>query len=514
MRANARRALRPARAISTSLPAPVGGWNARDALGDMADTDAVSLENWFPATSYVMTRNGFTKYSTGYPSQVETIFAYSGGATRKIFGVSGTAIYDATTGGAVGAAAVSGLTNARFQYINMTTAAGSFLMCVNGADVLQYFDGTNWTADGGTYSITGVNTNTIIGINLFKNRPWLIPKNTLKAWYLPTSAIQGAAAALDLSAVAMHGGYLMAMATWTIDAGFGVDDLAVFITSEGEVIVYRGTDPSSASTWALVGVWWLGTPIGRRCFVKFGGDVLLLTQDGLYPLSNALLSDRLDQRAALTNKIQYAISVALTNYSSNFGWQMLPYPKGDMLFLNVPISVGNQQQYVMNTITKQWCSFTGWLANCWEVYADDPYFGGNTYIGKAWNTQADAGAAITSTALQAFNYFDKPGVQKRFTLMRPTFQSSGIPSVSANMSTDFNQDLSTAPLSFTPPNYGLWDTAIWDAGLWAGGTAIFNQWQGTTGVGYCGAPKVKATSSSISLFWVSTDIVYEQGATL
>lgn len=514
MRANLRRAPRPGTSVSTSIPAPTGGWNARDALSDMSPTDAVTLENWFPATTYVATRSGFTKYSTGYPGQVESIFAYAGGAARKMFGVSGTAIYDATAGGAIGAAAVSGLANARFQYINITTTAGSFLMCVNGADVLQYFDGTTWSADGGTYSITGINTNTIIQINLFKNRVWLIPKATLKAWYLPTSSIQGAAASLDLSSIAMHGGYLMAMATWTIDSGSGVDDLAAFITSEGEIIVYKGTDPTSAATWALVGVWWLGTPIGRRCFVKYAGDVLLLTQDGLYPLSRALISDRLDRRTALTEKIQFAISTVISSYGANFGWQILPYPKENMLFLNIPISVGNQQQYVMNTITTQWCNFTGWVANCWELYSDDPYFGGNTYIGKAWNTNADAGANITSIALQAFNYFKSPGLQKRFTMMRPIFQSSGTPTVFANINTDFNQNVSTAPLIFTQPTYGAWDSAIWDSALWGGAPVVFNQWQGATGVGIAGAPAVKATTGAITTYWLSTDIVYEKGAVL
>ncbi len=86
----------------------------------------------------------------------------------------------------------------------------------------------------------------------------------------------------------------------------------------------------------------------------------------------------------------------------------MPYPNGTMLILNVPVAVGIQQQYVMNTITKQWCNFTGWPANCWELYADAPYFGANGYIGKAWTTQADAGQNINCNALQAFNYFKKP----------------------------------------------------------------------------------------------------------
>jgi hypothetical protein len=57
----------------------------------------------------------------------------------------------------------------------------------------------------------------------------------------------------------------------------------VFVTDQGEVMVYRGTDPSSASTWALIGIWIVGAPIGNRCLMKYGGDLLVLTLDGLDP---------------------------------------------------------------------------------------------------------------------------------------------------------------------------------------------------------------------------------------
>jgi hypothetical protein len=200
----------------------------------------------------------------------------------------------------------------------------------------------------------------------------------------------------------------MAMGTWTIDAGYGVDDLAVFVTSNGEVIVYKGTDPSSAATWSLVGVWQLASPISRRCFLKYSGDLLLLTLDGVEPLSGALQSSRTNPRVALSDKIQSAISDATTLYGSTFGWQMIHYPKAGFLLVNVPVSVGQQQQYVMNTITKAWANFTGWAANCWELLNDNLYFGGNTVVRKAWDTYADNMQPITGECKQAFSYFGSP----------------------------------------------------------------------------------------------------------
>ncbi|MBV5268006.1 MAG: hypothetical protein JZU67_05800, partial [Burkholderiaceae bacterium] len=146
------------RSQSVSVAAPIGGWNARDSLGAMDPLDAVTLTNFWPGTNSVILRNGYTKYATGITGVVQSLFAYSSGTSNKLFAVAVDSIYDVTAGGAVGAASVTGLSNAKFQYINITTTGGSYLMCVNGADKLRTFDGTSWhtDGDGAPYDITGV----------------------------------------------------------------------------------------------------------------------------------------------------------------------------------------------------------------------------------------------------------------------------------------------------------------------------------------------------------------------
>jgi len=500
------------RAVSTTaaISAPTGGWNARDALGAMEPQDAVILTNLYPGTSDVFLRNGYTQYSTGLGGQVESVMTFSGLTSNKLLGAAGSSIFDCTAGGAVGAAVQTGLTNARWQYVNYSNTSGNYIYMVNGADAPRYWDGTTWT----NAAITGVTVANLIHINEHKNRLWFVEKNTMNAWYLATSAIAGAATKFDLTGVAMMGGYLMAMATWTIDAGYGVDDLAVFVTSRGEVIVYRGTDVSSATTWALVGVWQIGAPVGRRCMVKFAGDLLIICQDGVYPMSGALQSSRVNPRVALTDKIQFAVSSAISTYGDNFGWELIQFPKENMLFLNVPIAVGSQEQYVMNTITKSWCNFTGWEANCWTIFGDDPYFGGNGYIGKAWNGYADNGTNINGDGLQAFSNFGSPGKLKRYTMMKPYLRSDGSPAISANLNIDFDTSDTTATLSFSPTNYALWDTAVWDAAVWGGGLNVLQNWQGVNGVGAWAAPRLKIASQGIATHWVNTTIVMEQGAIL
>ena len=501
----------PAR--TKALPAPVGGWNARDALGAMPISDAVTLVNLFPATTDVRVRFGHLQWKTGFAAQIQTLMSYSGAATDKLKAIAGGSVYDATSTGAVGAAELSGLSNSKWQYVNVTTSGGNFIEMCNGADSVYTYNGTTWTDQSG--NITGVTSSTLININVHKDRVWFIQKDTLKAWYLPVKSISGAANALDLSAFAPHGGYLMAMGTWTVDAGFGLDDLAVFVTSNGDIIVYRGTDPSSASTWALVGVFYSGSPIGRRCLTKYKGDLLLICQDGLVPLSTYLQSDRLDPSTTLTNKIQFATSQAISSYGANFGWQVLLYPGQSMLFLNVPYdTTSGQQQFVMNTITGSWCNFQNWSAACWELFQDDPYFGTNTYVGKAWQTNADVSDDITFDGLQAFYDFGATGNQKRFTMIRPTLFTNGSPTIVGNINLDYDTSAPVSTLSITPSNYGHWDTALWDTGIWGESLSVSRAWQGASGTGYVGAPRIKGGVNGLELRWIDTTVTFEEGGIL
>jgi hypothetical protein len=498
----------------TALSAPTGGWNARDPLAKMKPLDAVRMTNMFPTVSSVVLRGGYQNHVTGFPSQVESLMAYQGGATSKLFAASGTSFYDATSAGVVGAAVVTGLTNARWEYTNVTTSGGSYLYTANGVDAPRLYDGTNWITVTGASApaITGVTTTTLHCPTLFKNRVWFIQANTLKAWYLPTSSVGGAAASLDLSAVFRKGGYLVAMGAWTLDAGYGADDNLVFITSQGEVVVYRGTDPSSSSTWAQAGLWEVGAPISRRCMMKYGGDILILTYDGLLPLSEALQSSRLDPRVALTDKIQGAVADVTKQYGTSFGWGLFFNAKNNALWINVPVPSGAQEQYVMNTITKNWGQFEGWPANCWEQFSNDPYFGGNTVVCKAWTSDyADNNTAIQTDTLQAFNYFQNRGAKKYFTRARPSVATDGVPSVFIGMNVDFDTSDTTQSLSFSPTTYGLWDSGTWDTSVWGSGLSITNNWQGIAGIGTCGAVHFKTSSKGLQIQWNETDVVYQNG---
>lgn len=454
---------------TVSIPAPVGGWNARDPIGAMPPVDAVFLDNYLPKTTTVALRSGCTNHVTGISGDVETLVAYNGVTTNKLFGAAGSSIYDMSSAGVVGAAVVTGQTNARWQCSNVSTAGGQFLYMVNGADSPQLYNGTTWQAVTGAsapIAITGVTTSNLIHVNVWKNRVFFVEKSTLKVWYLPVSSIGGAASAINFEALFSRGGYLMAMATWTLDAGYGMDDHAVFITSQGQVAIYRGTDPSSASDFFLVGVYDIGSPVGRRCFEKFGSDLLLITYDGLVPLSKALLTSRVNPGISLTDKIQQAMGDAVITAGSNFGWQAILYPRENIVILNVPVS-GQIQQYVMNTITGAWCRLTNWSAYCWERFNDRVYFGTTGNVRLAFEGTNDAGTNISADGMQAFANFGANTSLKRWTLCRPILYSDS-PSVGVSIGLGVDYDID--PVVNTPSFSSVGTTGLWDSGVWDSST--------------------------------------------
>ena len=400
---------------------------------------------------------------------------------------------------------------------------GIYRVTVTGTTTLNYTMATAPSGDASTvgtytirYFITGEDNENFATVNLFKERLYFVIKDSLDFCYLPVDSINGAVSKFPLGGIFKNGGYLQAMGTWTIDAGYGVDDLAAFVTSNGEVAVYKGSDPSDPNDWALIGLWQLGQTFNRKCFFKFGGDLLVLTEGGLVPLSAGLQSTRLDPRVNITDKIFFAISQATSLYSSIYGWQINYYAKQNMLILNVP-AISGTEQYVMHNITKSWARFTDIPANCWELSDENMYFGGDGFVGKFYDTNSDAGENIKGFVQQAYSYFESRGQQKRFTMVRPILQTdNGVPTVLCGISTDFETVDLTNQISFNPNilSIGLWDVSDWDDTNWGGGLITTKIWQGVTGIGYAGSVSLNVVSQAIQFRWASTDYVMERGGVL
>lgn len=501
-----------------SYQAPIGGWNAISALADMKPTEAVWLDNWYPNPGYCEIRGGSSSHATGMTGTGKTLAVYNGiTGTSKLFCATASGVYDVSSAGAVGAS-VAARTNGKHQWLNFGDGTNNYLIMCNGADKPIYYNGSTWLAVDGTTSpaLTGVTTTNLVSPCIHKGRLMFIENSTLKFWYLAAGAAGGALTAFDLSGVAQKGGYLMAAESWTVDAGAGVDDRMVFITSEGEVIVYQGTNPSSASEWALVGVYQISEPLGRNCILKYASELVFLTKQGAYPLSTVWQSSGMDFSKASTRKIQSAFNGSADTYGGNYGWKAISYPEKSAIIVNVPLAEdGIHHQYVMNTINGSWCRFTGWDAEDFAVFNGGLYYCDGSSVIKAWTGTSDQGGNIEAYAKCAFSYFGRRGQQKKVKMLRPVLSVNGSLNFLIDVDMDFEDKEIIGAASYSLSTSGSWDVAKWDEAVWKGGLEIVKNWfTPSCWPGYCAAGKIKIATNRLTVQWNSIDYVIEVGSGL
>lgn len=486
----------------------------RDALADMPADHAVIMDNWFPGTDVVEMRRGHASHATGMTGSVETLIEYVPlTGTGALFACENGNIRDVSTAGAVGAAVVTSRSNNRFQFVNIGTSGGQFLVAMNGADTPSTYDGSTW----GAFGATGPTVANLIWCNLHQRRMWFGEEDSLSAWYLAVNAITGAATEFPLHGIAKLGGYIMAMGTWTRDSGEGMDDAAVFITSEGEAIVYAGIDPSAAATWELIGVFRIGKPIGRRCMIKAGGDLIIVTQDGFVSAQTILPTDRAySRRVAISEQINKAVNDAVRTYKDVYGWQPFLYPRGIMMMFNSPVQANTEyRQFVFNTITGAPCRFTGVNAVCWGMLDDEPYFGGTDGVVYKFDTGgSDNGTAIDGDVLQAFNYFGSKSQKKAFKMAEPIFQSDGNPNAATDLNLDFQVSVPTSPPVASPETSARWGVSKWGVGSWGTGGQIYRGWRSVVGIARAAALRVRVSNVNARPAWTATNFIYVPGGAL
>lgn len=508
-------------AIPYTMPPPVGGLNARDSEALMPETDALELDNWFPDATSVDVRKGYSSFAT-FTGDCESVLLYHGAADAVFVGVDATdnAIINATSGGAISTAVVGGsgstvqsLTNVRFDYVNFANTAGQYLLAVNGANTPLQYNGSAWSAS--TLSGTGLTVTDIHTLAVYGERVWLVGDG-FDVWYLATDAIAGTATRLNLGSLFTKGGSLSSIIPWSADSASELADYIGFLSTEGEMVVYTGDDPSSSSTWSRVATVNIGRPVtsGQRAFARLGADTVVLTVDGLVPLSQVLIGGRVNPNfVAVSDKIRNLFNSDVSMFGANYGWDVVVHPSGQKLLVNVPEEAGaSSYQYVMNTQTLAWCRFTDWRALSMAANKDTLYWGGTGILAKADTGLDDAGTSINAIAKQAFSYLGQRGRQKDMKLMRPILSVDGPTDLRIGVNVDYQDSLPRSVVPITGNTGDSWETA-WDV-AWTGAPVILKSWHSVRGVGFAVSPRLTVQADGVNLSWRATDFLFEYGGIL
>lgn len=508
-----------------SFRAPFKGWIQSEVPGYPVTGGAALLDNWFPTTTGVRMRKGSQTHAT-IAAAVDHIAVYDG-ASPKMFAADETTISDITSPAdpeVAPTAAVSSLTSGDWSSVQIETAGGLFLVMVNGFDDMEQFDGTGWLAVNASStprSITGVDTADLSYVWKHKNRLFLIEKGTNSAWYLPSLAVGGAANELALGGVFTLGGSLLFGATFSQDAGDGLDDYCLFFTDKGEVAVYQGTDPSSASTWALVGVYRIGEPLHKNAHFRAGGDVAVLTREGIVPVSGAINKDRAAlQMAAITYPIEEAwrtYMLTRTGLEANFCCVL--WHTASMLVIGLPTASSLETKALAaNARTGAWSSgFTGWDARCLAVFDNKLYFGTAAgTIKQGDTTGSDDGANFTAVCIPSFDMLKTPNVKSAIHC-RATIRTNYDYPVQLFANSDY---VIAEPTPLSAPTQGAensWGTGVWGTSVWGSGEerkSVTSEWQNVEAVGFAIAPGISVTSGETiapDVELTSLDLIYQEG---
>lgn len=529
-------AQKPRTSQNMMFPAPVGGWiaNRSKALPRQPNQPpgALVLENLFPTATGIKLRRGTKRWATVGVGvdPVFSLFTYTVGSQEQLFAATMSTIYDVTNitapapmeigvgdsnslganepGEVLGEQADpgvvvrDGMTNGNWVVCPIRTDGGTFLRGVNGADVPWVYDGAAFTETPALTFATGSQAmpEDLSFVWSFKRRLFFIRKDTLDAYYLPVNQIGGELDLFPLGSVFQLGGSLLFGASWSLGTGGsgGLSAQCVFVTTEGEVAVYQGSNPDDFNDWSLVGVYRIGRPLGKQAFIRAGGDIIIATTIGFLPLSAAV---QLDYAALAGGAVSSPIEEAWKETVQRRGqgdWNCITWPD-EALVMIAPPSTDGQQVLVANSSTGAWCRFTGFNPRCFATWRGGLYFGADDgQVVQFGITGSDQGATYTGRYMGLFDDMQTPAQRKIAKFARASMQSTVDITPNISVSFDWNVNFPPAPNAEPSQLDSVWNGATWDQARWDSEvlTVSYEKWASVGGSGARVAPVLQLTSGS------------------
>jgi len=518
---------------TVTLPAPIRGIIEVENWAYVKPGCANVLDNWFPTQKGLKLRGGTERWAT-LPAPVEIIrsgLEYVSGAQQRMFAATNTRLFDVSFADSpVLQTGVGTITNGNFSYSQLANSGGDWLLACNDAgDYVRRFNGTAWeyldpsfvgtpgrilaTAPGMPAAVA--NGHGLTYVWKYRNRLFFVQGGSMNAYCLPLNSVGGELIYIPLSGAAKRGGSLLFGASWSIDAGDGIDDKCCFFTDQGEVLVFTGTDPTAVANWRQEGRYDISKPLGKNGHQQLGGDLLVVTVDGIVPLSGVTQKD---VSALSLSAISYNIEpmwMRELKTKDVYPWTLCKWDEGDALLVNFPggATYNTKTVGVSNLHTGAWSRYTGWDAMCFMKLRGSLFFGTQDgMIQQAESTGLDdavwdvglglnTGNTYCCKMIGGWEMFQAPPNQVTWFQARATFFSSAREPFEPQLSATTDYEFRVPPPPNAGPDPGLldvWDQGLWDTALWdapaAGIAPVKNtMWVSIGETGFTHAPIVQVT---------------------
>lgn len=493
---------------TTTLPAPTRGIIQNENFTYMRPGGAIICDNWMPTMRGVKLRGGCKRWcALPETTPITSGFEYISGNVQKMFAANATKLYDVST--TTPTLIKSGQLDGNYTASQLANQGGDFLIAVNDSgDFPLRYDGTTWTTLNAGQIVGPAGSTVVAGKNLvhvwkYRNRWFFIEGTSMNAWYLPLNAVSGTLSLIPLSGAATRGGKLLFGASWSIDAGDGIDDKCVFATDQGELLIFSGSDPSTAANWRQEGRYSISKPMGKNAHIPIGGDLLVATTEGIIPVSQAITKDasQLDLAAlTVTIKSMWRDEVLAKNA---LPWTMKKWDEYGGVFVTWPGGApGNRYCAAANAATGAWARFVGYDAMCWMYMRGLLFFGTQGGIVMQADTGGtDDGQPYTAVLVGGWEMFQQTSATVVWHQARATFTSGNADPFQPQLAacTDYIVRLPTPPPAGPDPGVrDVWDQGLWDQAKWdqasVGVAPVRNTgWVSIGETGYSHAPIVQVT---------------------
>ena len=512
--------------------APVMGMDGTVPLNNMPQGVAVYLYNLLPAEYGCRTRPGYRVWAQNLAGgAVHSIIPFTsevfGGIDNRMFAATKNGIYDITTQGADNPIPVVTFADQSAEagfctFVHHTNAAGlQVLLVADSRNGMYEYNpsGSVWTKY--TTEITGADPGKVAFIMIHKERLWLIENEQSDAYYLEIGARIGPATKLQFGSKMKHGGFLVGLYSWSADGGDGVDDYLVAVSKGGDVLLFRGRDPSTADAWDMVGVWFIGrVPENRRIGVEDGGDLLLLSIFGVTSVERLMTGlDPSKVSRNVTAKISRFIGDAIKSKGNLPYWEIKPLREENLMVVNSP-KLANQTniQYALNLNRLGEESGGGWglmrdlPVTTWESYNAETFFGTETgevcqFTGAldGVDINGENGVPVEFSGLMRYTNYGDPR-EKQVQYVEANFITTNVIEINTQAVYDFDiTELITAVSGATDLS-AKWDISNWDQAIWSG-VSTSRRIEGSLGYGRSAAIAIRgstidrATLVNVNIAW-------------